>query len=60
MAALKMSSRFAAIASHNKDPSIWGWGLWYADKSGAWWGVGGMGKAPGTSSLWAGDYSESV
>ena len=27
MAALKMSSRFAAIASHNKDPSIWGWGL---------------------------------
>jgi hypothetical protein len=46
MAALKMSSRFAAIASHNKDPSIWGWGLWYADKSGAWWGVGGWGKRP--------------
>jgi hypothetical protein len=29
-----------------KTPAIWGWGLWYADKSGAWWGVGGWGKAP--------------
>jgi hypothetical protein len=36
----------APIASHNKDPSIWGWGLWHADKSGAWWGVGGWGKRP--------------
>jgi hypothetical protein len=43
MAALKMSSRFADIASHNKDPSIWGWGLWYADKSGV---SGGWGKRP--------------
>jgi hypothetical protein len=39
-------SASVSIASHNKDPSIWGWGLWYADKSGACWGVGGWGKRP--------------
>jgi hypothetical protein len=33
------------LPPHNKGPSIWGWGLWYADKPGAWWGVGGWGES---------------
>jgi hypothetical protein len=50
----RQRQRAASLAaSHNKDPSIWGWDLWYAYKPG-----GGMGKA--LSIVWAGDYSKSV
>jgi hypothetical protein len=49
-----------ALPSHNKGPSIWGWGLWYADKPGAWWVSGGWGKRPAHRQFGSGDYSESV